>query len=52
VRAKSILTEIVDVGRPSKRYRFSVEAFNEQDKIGEGTHERAVINVQQFAGRS
>jgi fluoroacetyl-CoA thioesterase len=52
VRTKSTLTEIVDVGRPSKRYRFSVEAFNEQDKIGEGTHERAVITVQQFAGRS
>jgi predicted thioesterase len=52
VRAKATLTEIVDVGRPSKRYRFSVEAFNETDKIGEGSHERAVINVKQFAGRS
>jgi fluoroacetyl-CoA thioesterase len=52
VRATSTLTEIVDVGRPSKRYRFNVEAFNEKEKIGEGTHERAVINVQQFAGRS
>jgi len=51
VRAKSTLTEIVDIGRPSKRYRFSVEAFNEQEKIGEGTHERAVVNVQQFASR-
>lgn len=52
VRAKSTLTEIVDVGRPTKRYRFTVEAFNEKEKIGEGTHERAVINVKQFAGRS
>ena len=52
VRAKATLTEIVDVGRPAKRYRFTVEAFNEQEKIGEGTHERAVINVRQFAGRS
>jgi fluoroacetyl-CoA thioesterase len=52
VRAKATLTEIVDVGRPAKRYRFTVEAFNEQDKIGEGSHERAVINVTQFAGRS
>lgn len=51
VRAKSTLTEIVDVGRPSKRYRFSVEAFNETEKIGEGTHERAVVNVKQFASR-
>jgi fluoroacetyl-CoA thioesterase len=52
VRAKATLTEIVDVGRPSKRYRFTVEAFNERDKIGEGSHERAVINITQFAGRS
>jgi fluoroacetyl-CoA thioesterase len=52
VRAKATLTEIVDVGRPAKRYRFSVEAFNEKEKIGEGSHERAVINVKQFAGRS
>jgi fluoroacetyl-CoA thioesterase len=52
VRAKATLTEIVDVGRPAKRYRFSIEAFNEQEKIGEGSHERAVINMNQFAGRS
>lgn len=52
VYATSTLTEIVDVGRPTKRYRFTVEAFNEREKIGEGTHERAVINVKQFAGRS
>jgi predicted thioesterase len=52
VRAQSTLTEIVDVGRPTKRYRFTVEAFNEREKIGEGTHERAVINAKQFAGRS
>jgi predicted thioesterase len=52
VRAKAILTEIVDIGRPTKRYRFSVEAFNETDKIGEGSHERAVITMTQFAGRA
>ena len=52
VRAKATLIEIVDVGRPSKRYRFTVEAFNEQGKIGEGSHERAAINVTQLAGRS
>jgi predicted thioesterase len=52
VRAKATLTEIVDIGRPTKRYRFNVEAFNETDKIGEGSHERAVINVTQFVGRS
>ncbi len=52
VRAKATLIEIVDIGRPTKRYRFNVEAFNETDKIGEGSHERAVINVTQFVGRS
>ncbi len=52
VRATSTLTEIVDIGRPTKRYRFTVEAFNEKEKIGEGTHERAVISVRQFTGRS
>jgi fluoroacetyl-CoA thioesterase len=52
VRAKATLTEIADVGRPGKRYRFTVEAFNETDKIGEGSHERAVIDVTQFARRS
>jgi predicted thioesterase len=52
VRAKATLTEIADVGRPTKRYRFNVEAFNETDKIGEGSHERAVISVAQFAARS
>lgn len=52
VRAHSTLAEIVDVGRPTKRYRFTVEAFNEREKIGEGTHERAAINMKQFAGRS
>lgn len=52
VRAKATLVEIADVGRTTKRYRFAVEAFNEREKIGEGTHERAVINVKQFAGRS
>ncbi|HXH12830.1 MAG TPA: thioesterase [Alphaproteobacteria bacterium] len=52
VRATSTLTEIVDIGRPTKRYRFTVEAFNEKEKIGEGTHERAVISVRQFTARS
>lgn len=52
VHATSTLMEIVDVGRPTKRYRFTVEAFNEKEKIGEGTHERAVISVKQFTSRS
>jgi fluoroacetyl-CoA thioesterase len=28
-----------------------VEAWDEHEKIGEGTHERAIINVAKFAAR-
>ncbi len=34
-----------------KRIQFRVEAFDEKEKIGEGTHERAIINVAKFATR-
>lgn len=34
-----------------RRVSFRVEASDEKEKIGEGTHERAVINVQKFAAR-
>lgn len=34
-----------------KRVTFKVEAATEKEKIGEGTHERAIINVQRFAER-
>ena len=33
------------------RLRFSVEAYDEKDKIASGTHERAVINIAKFATR-
>ena len=32
-----------------RRITFAVEAYNEKEKIGEGTHERVVINPQKFA---
>ena len=35
-----------------RRLSFSVEAFDEREKIGEGTHERFVINVERFLERS
>jgi len=38
-------------GAADRRVNFSVEAWNEQEKIGEGTHERAVVNVAKFATR-
>ena len=34
-----------------RRIRFRVEARDEKEKIGEGTHERAMINVAKFATR-
>ena len=34
-----------------RRIQFRVEARDEKEKIGEGTHERAVINVAKFATR-
>ena len=32
-------------------YSFSLEAFDELEKIGEATHTRASINIAKFAGR-
>ena len=34
-----------------RRVEFRVEARDEKEKIGEGTHERAIINVAKFASR-
>jgi len=34
-----------------KRVQFKVEAWDEKEKIGEGTHERAIINIAKFATR-
>jgi len=34
-----------------RRIQFRVEARDEKDKIGEGTHERAIVNVARFATR-
>jgi predicted thioesterase len=38
-------------GVNDRRVQFRVEAFDEKEKIGEGTHERAIINVAKFATR-
>jgi predicted thioesterase len=34
-----------------RRVEFRVEAWDEKEKIGEGTHERAIINIAKFAAR-
>jgi predicted thioesterase len=39
--------EVTKVGE--RRVEFRVEAWDETEKIGEGTHERTIINVAKFA---
>ena len=34
-----------------RRVNFKVEAFDELEKIGEGTHQRFIVNVSRFADR-
>lgn len=34
-----------------RRVTFKVEAFDEVEKIGEGTHQRFIVNVSRFAER-
>ncbi len=43
VTARSELTEV-----DGKRLVFKVEAFDAREKIGEGTHERFIINKEKF----
>ena len=38
-------------GVQDRRIQFRVEAFDEREKIGEGTHERAIVNIAKFASR-
>lgn len=46
VTARARVTEI-----DGRRVVFAVEAHDEKEKIGEGTHERVVIQVARFAAR-
>ena len=47
VTAKSQLVEI-----DGKRLVFKVEAFDSVEKIGEGTHERFIINIDKFMAKN
>jgi len=47
VRARAELLEI-----DGKRLVFKVEAFDEKAKIGEGTHERYIINLEKFLAKA
>jgi fluoroacetyl-CoA thioesterase len=37
------------IATTDRRVTFKVEAFDEKDKIAEGTHERGIVNVAKFA---
>ena len=42
-------SEVLSVS--DRRVNFKVEAFDEKEKIAEGTHERAVVDIPRFATR-
>jgi fluoroacetyl-CoA thioesterase len=46
VKLKATVVEVKD-----RRITFEVDAFDNIEKIGEGVHERAVINVPEFRER-
>ena len=46
VRATAELVEI-----DGRRLVFKVEAYDEQKKIGEGQHERFIVNLERFLSR-
>lgn len=46
VRATAKLVEIA-----GKKLVFDVEAFDDREKVGQGRHERYIINTQTFLGR-
>ncbi len=39
------------IGVEDRLLRFRVEAFDEQEKVADGTHERFIIHVARFASR-
>ena len=39
------------IGVTDRRIEFRVEASTDSERIGEGTHQRAIINVAKFAAR-
>ncbi|HEU4344450.1 MAG TPA: thioesterase family protein [Candidatus Binatia bacterium] len=50
---RSVVVTVELLALEGKRLHFAVSAFNDQGiKIGEGTHRRAFIEVDRFAGGS
>jgi predicted thioesterase len=46
VTFKAEVTSVED-----RRINFKVEAWDEKEKCGEGTHQRAVVNIARFAAK-
>ena len=46
VTAKAVVVEV-----QGRTIRFDVSAFDERERIGEGTHERVIVNVAKFDQR-
>jgi predicted thioesterase len=46
VRFRAEITSVED-----RRVNFKVEAFDDVEKVAEGTHQRAIVNVDKFAAR-
>ena len=46
VTFKAEVTSVED-----RRVNFKVEAWDEKQKCGEGTHQRAIVNIARFAAR-
>ena len=42
-------SEVISV--EDRRVNFKIEAFDEKEKIAEGTHQRFVVHVERFASR-
>lgn len=43
------VAELVEIN--GRRLVFKVEAYDERQKIGEGIHERAIVNLERFLSR-
>lgn len=47
----TVTFKAVVIAVEGRRVKFRVEAWDEKEKCGEGTHERAIVNVARFAAK-
>ena len=48
---KKVWAEVELIDQDRKKLMFKVETFDEDKKIGEGTHERFIIDVEKFINK-